>query len=397
MSKKERVTDTSQTSIDQPPHKIKAWWKKLSGLQRGLAIGLVVFITLGVLGSSLKYLENYRAAKIHSPKNTAINSIVTRSNITEANPAPPELQTSTTFNVAKDYVYSGSRLVAVEEQGNSMQPPSDLTVWRPSSGVWYVMGSADGVLQAAAAWGMAGDVPIPGDYDGDGKTDFAIYRPATTPSQPAYWYILKSSDNSFNAYPFGTMSDVPVPSDYDGDGQVETAIWRPSDANWHIIASSTQQYYLQQFGTSTDKPVPADYDGDGKSDLTLWRQDTLTWYIWQTSNNTWRVEQFGNATDIVVSGDYDGDGKFDLAMWQQDNFWKIKQSSSGIVRSVQWGLAASDKPVPGDYDGDGKTDVAIWRPSTGGWWIEQSKYNYQLRYSQWGMDGDIPVPAPYRR
>jgi uncharacterized protein YbjT (DUF2867 family) len=44
--------------------------------------------------------------------------------------------------------------------------------------------SASSVIQ----WGADGDVPVPGDYDGDGVTDPAVFRPAT-----GVWYILKSS------------------------------------------------------------------------------------------------------------------------------------------------------------------------------------------------------------
>ena len=59
----------------------------------------------------------------------------------------------------------------------------------------------------AAAWGDSTDVPVPGDYDGDGKADLAIYRPAT-----GTWWILQSSSNysTYQSQPWGESTDVPA-------------------------------------------------------------------------------------------------------------------------------------------------------------------------------------------
>src|SRR5437868_3344628 len=51
---------------------------------------------------------------------------------------------------------------------------TDLTIWRPSVGGWWVKGVMSQVL-----WGQKGDIPVPGDYNGDAKTDLAIWRPST--------------------------------------------------------------------------------------------------------------------------------------------------------------------------------------------------------------------------
>jgi hypothetical protein len=66
----------------------------------------------------------------------------------------------------KEYIYAGSRLLAVEDANANPAPPADLAVWRPSTGTWWVMGGqySSGATQA---WGLPNDKPVPGDYDGD--------------------------------------------------------------------------------------------------------------------------------------------------------------------------------------------------------------------------------------
>ena len=96
-----------------------------------------------------------------------------------------------------------------------------------------------------------------------------------------------------------------------------------------------------------------------------------------------------------VSADYDGDGKADYAIRSNAN-WLIRQSSTGQIISIAW-QQTTDIAVRNDYDGDGKVDVATWRNANGTWYIRQSALNNRLRQVQWGMSGDIPVAAFYRR
>jgi hypothetical protein len=98
----------------------------------------------------------------------------------------------------------------------------------------------------------------------------------------------------------------------------------------------------------------------------------------------------------IVTGDFDGDGKPDISIYRPSSgTWWILESKTSTYIAQPWGNG-TDIPVPGDYDGDGKTDIAIYRPSTGVWWILQSSTNFTTSVSQaWGNATDIPVPGDY--
>jgi len=156
-------------------------------------------------------------------------------------------------------------LLAVEDANANAAPPADLAVWRPSSGMWYDLGGV-GSAQTFHQWGMNGDDPVEGDYDGDGKTDFAIFRAGA-------WWITKRSDNTYYTFTFGESEDEPAQADFDGDGKTDPAVFHPDGSlgYWKILRSSDSQLQQSQFGLHDDTPAPADYDGDGNADIAVWR------------------------------------------------------------------------------------------------------------------------------
>ena len=261
---------------------------------------------------------------------------------------------------------------------------TDYAVWRSQYGMWYFMNSLKG-NSSAVQWGEQGDFAVPGDYDGDGVTDTAVWRPSS-----GTWYVIDSSLNLARTTQWGAQGDIPVSGDFDGDGKSDMAVWRSSTGNWYVIGSATGTPRVVQWGTQGDIPVSGDFDGDGKSDLALWRPSTGNWYILGSATGTPRVVQWGSQGDIPLTGYFDGDGKSDMAVWRPSTgTWYIIDSTTGTPRVVQWGTQG-DIPVSGDFDGDGKTDLAVWRPAGGIWYITNSSAGIQSAVP-FGLPTDQPL------
>lgn len=261
---------------------------------------------------------------------------------------------------------------------------TDVSTFRPSTGVWYVNQSTAGVI--GFGWGIATDKIAPADYDGDAKTDIAVYRPSE-----GRWYIFNSSTSTVSTSLWGVATDIPAPGDFDNDGKADVAIFRPSDGNWWLNRT-TAGTIVHQFGGSGDHPVVGDYDGDGRADIAAFRPSTGVWYIFRSTTGPIGY-QFGVGTDKVAPADYDGDGKTDIAVYRpSEGKWYIVNSGSPTYPVHIFG-APTDIPAPGDYDGDGRADIAIFRPSDGNWWINRTTAG--LIVQQFGQNGDKPTPNAF--
>ena len=259
---------------------------------------------------------------------------------------------------------------------------ADVSVFRPAENKWYILQSSNNAV-VQTVFAVAGDIPVPSDYDGDGKTDIGIFRPSTGD----WWYLSSINDAQVNVN-WGQAGDIPRPSDFDGDGKTDFVVYRPSNSVWYRFGTTGITSNIA-FGIAEDKSLVGDFDGDGKSDPAIFRPSTGDWWYASSINGQFAVVHWGQAGDIPVPGDYDADGKTDFVVYRPSNGgWYILRSGEQNYTILQFGIA-EDKPVAADYDGDGKADVAVWRPSTGTWYLLQTTAGFGA--VQWGTTGDVPT------
>jgi subtilisin family serine protease len=238
---------------------------------------------------------------------------------------------------------------------------ADYSVWRPNGGNWFVYPNF-----TPTQFGLNGDVIVPGDYNNDGITERAVWRPSE-----GNWFVYPN----FTPAQFGLSGDIPVPAEYNGDNTTEFAVWRPHGGNWFVYPSLTPT----QFGLSADIPVPADYNGDGKAEFAVWRPSTGNWYVYPNLTPT----QFGLTGDIPVPADYTGVGHAQFAVWRPSTGnWYVYPD---FTHPTQFGLPG-DIPVPADYNGVGQAQYAVWRPSNGMWYV----YPDFAHPVQFGLHNDVP-------
>jgi hypothetical protein len=123
------------------------------------------------------------------------------------------------------YPFTAFTTISFGQPGDIPVPGVDTTAFGSASPAFYrVSGGlgtfyfqAPGPFGSVVQFGNATDKPVVGDFDGDGKTDIAVYRTGATATDQSYWYILRSSDHAFMALSYGLGEDQPVPADFDGD------------------------------------------------------------------------------------------------------------------------------------------------------------------------------------
>ena len=252
------------------------------------------------------------------------------------------------------------------------------------TGIWYLAQFPTGpgpiTIDRAVRWGDGfSDAAVTGDYDGDGKADYAVFRLQTDPqvggqAVSGYWYILSSGTNTTRAIKFGQYRD----------------------------ASGAQVTGAAVFNG-------ADFNGDGRDELIYITRNSagtvVNYFIGDALTGAGVITRsYGNynADYSITPADYTGDGKADFVVCRQTDtsgiaIWYIMNSATGAVTATRFGIADplfmdGDIPVRGDYDGDNRHDIAVWRPSNRTfYWI--SSINGSFQAQQFGETTDTPLGA----
>ncbi len=233
---------------------------------------------------------------------------------------------------------------------------TDVAIWRPQPGLnsaFYILQSTTGTLRTEN-FGLSTDDPsVIGDYNNDGKDDIAVYRGGAAAGNPSFWYWRTVLNGPVSNVQWGQNGDFPAPGDYDGDGSSDFVVQRNAGGGqarfWIRLATGAISSTV--FGTPTDVLLPGDYDGDGKTDLATVRGSggQILWSILPSGGGPYTSTFFGNsATDFPTQGDYDGDGKTDIAVWRPDvnptnNLFYVNKSTGGL-QTFEWGQNG-DYPV----------------------------------------------------
>jgi hypothetical protein len=241
-------------------------------------------------------------------------------------------------------------------------------------------------------YGTVGDIPVVGDFNGDGIDEVAVFRRGTyfvDYDGDIHWDAPPTGDKIF---PLGLADDIPVIGDWNGDGKVEFGIFRNGvwmldyngNFNWDGATGGDRLY---SFGQAGDIPVVGDWSGDRKTKIGVFRNGTFLLDL--NGNGNWdgiilgdRQVAIGVSGDTPVVGDWNGDGRAKAGIFSA-GVWKLDYNGNGTWDGTaggdkQFTLGASgETPVVGDWNGDGKAEVGTFKAGT--WKLD---YN-----GNWTWDG----------
>jgi len=232
-----------------------------------------------------------------------------------------------TFTASSSYDYNTTPYIPVGIQYGVSYPVKLPVIYRNESiGVfrnshdWYLDADGNGVWDGASidtqlALGKVGDIPVLGDWNGNGITEIGVFRDNHT------WNVDYNGNGIWDGiaggdriYITGKPGDIPVPGDWNGNGITEMAVFRDShtwyiDYNgngiWDSPAGGDRIYTTGQAG---DKPVFGDWNADGKTEMGVFRPSNHLFYLDVNGNGLWDGASvdlrydFGTFGDIPVSG-----------------------------------------------------------------------------------------------
>ena len=208
-------------------------------------------------------------------------------------------------------------------------------------GQWLFQNNyADNSYQASTAqFGSPGDIPVMGDWDGNGTKTIGVFRDGT-------WWLRNSNTSgpSDMLFQFGSPGDIPVVGDWYGTGKDAIGVFRNGGWWLRATASGGPTQELAWFGSPGDTPVTGDWQGNGNSQLGVFRNGE--WWMRSATGQLLAYFSFGGQNAVPVSGDWDGNGVDGIGIYRNDDKFALTSTpdSPWAQRGFSYG-ASSDRPL----------------------------------------------------
>lgn len=224
-------------------------------------------------------------------------------------------------------------------------------VFRPSNGVIFLKNSnSTGIADIALNYGVPGDQPVVGDWDGNGTTTIGVYRNGS-------FYLRNSNTVGFAnlVFAFGQPGDQPIAGDWDGDGKDTIGVFRPSTATFYLRNSNSAGPADVSFvlGNPGDVGIAGDWNGDGFDTTGVFRPSNGIIFL-KNTNQTGFADvalNYGIPGDEPVTGDWNNDGIDTIGVYRNGQFLLRNSNDAGFANIV-FGLGIpGDMPIAGNWDG----------------------------------------------
>ena len=279
---------------------------------------------------------------------------------------------------------------------------SNVGLYRPSTGAWYLIANATGLWQdcnvdrCVGSFGADTDLPLLGDWNGSGKLKLGVYDPShknweLDANDSSSWQgCRQDSCLSFAVNPTSAEPEIPLVGSWDGAMKSGVGVYR-------LVTNPT---------TTKDKPRTGN-----KSTNTL----AGYWYFDRNGNGKWDgcstdlcYGPFGQSADVPVVGDWNGNGVAKIGVFTpQTGMWTLDYNGNGkadgcaIDKCFGPFGATGDIPIVGDWSGTGTAKIGVFRSATGEWFLDMNGNGQwdgpaiDKYIAGFGQAGDLPVVAKW--
>jgi hypothetical protein len=284
------------------------------------------------------------------------------------------------------------------------------TVDAMDSGRWQIVAAMKKPNRVASrrAFSVEGASQLAGDFNGDGTDELALFKDGE-------WLIDINGNGQWDRSDLwaqlGGVGDLPVVGDWDGDGKDDIGVWGiaragdgaaierepglpdpenrldtkpknlPPEQDQESLVRLMQRGsqgdprsdvidHVFRFGTRGDQPIAGDFNGDGISTLGIFQDGRWVLDIngdGQLDPTRDGYADFGKAGDIAIVGDFNGDGIDEIAI-ARGNRVIVDSNGNGkldVTDRVFEIQGEGQNVVVGDFDGDGIDEAAYYAKRTG--------------------------------